>query len=391
MGLIDLTRYRGLGEWLSDRQLIRDNFDLLQTLLNGNLNAANIMPGTVSPAAHAASHASAGADPVTLAESQITNLVADLAAKAPLASPVFTGNPTAPTPAVDDNDTSLATTAYVQGQKGTANPIVDGTAAPGTSTKWTPIDHVHPTDTSRAPTASPTFTGLLTMQRVAGGTIVPASLGSNQNDYNPTNLANAWMVVQDLSASVAITGLQGGVNGRMLMLNNANATFSITLSHNSASSLAANRFFNPMQKDIIIPPLGTVMLVYYSGNLWLPVGAIGATEAGGIGYRTSEGGTVTQLTSITTGATLSKMTGKITLFSGARASQVTNNFTLTNTFIEATDLILIDQVSGGTLGAYQVTATPAAGSAVIAVRNVHTASLTEAPVLRFAVIKSADA
>lgn len=37
-----------------------------------------------------------------------------LALKAPLASPVFTGNPTGPTPAPGDNDTSLATTAFVQ-------------------------------------------------------------------------------------------------------------------------------------------------------------------------------------------------------------------------------------------------------------------------------------
>jgi hypothetical protein len=33
--------------------------------------------------------------------------------KAPLASPVFTGNPTAPTPSTTDNDTSVATTAFV--------------------------------------------------------------------------------------------------------------------------------------------------------------------------------------------------------------------------------------------------------------------------------------
>jgi hypothetical protein len=33
---------------------------------------------------------------------------------APLASPAFTGNPTAPTPAAGDNDTSIATTAFVQ-------------------------------------------------------------------------------------------------------------------------------------------------------------------------------------------------------------------------------------------------------------------------------------
>lgn len=38
----------------------------------------------------------------------------ELALKAPLASPVFTGNPTAPTPTAGDNDTSVATTAFVQ-------------------------------------------------------------------------------------------------------------------------------------------------------------------------------------------------------------------------------------------------------------------------------------
>lgn len=41
-----------------------------------------------------------------------------IAAKAPLASPIFTGNPTGPTAAVGDNDTSLANTAFVQAALG---------------------------------------------------------------------------------------------------------------------------------------------------------------------------------------------------------------------------------------------------------------------------------
>ena len=40
-------------------------------------------------------------------------LAAQLAAFAPLASPTFTGDPKAPTPATTDNDTSVATTAFV--------------------------------------------------------------------------------------------------------------------------------------------------------------------------------------------------------------------------------------------------------------------------------------
>lgn len=41
-------------------------------------------------------------------------LVADVALKAPIASPTFTGDPKAPTPTDGDNDTSIATTAFVQ-------------------------------------------------------------------------------------------------------------------------------------------------------------------------------------------------------------------------------------------------------------------------------------
>jgi len=71
----------------------------------------------------------------------------------------LTGNPTAPTPATSDNDTSIATTAFVVGQAGTGTPIVDGTAAVGTSLLYARQDHVHPTDTTRAALASPTLTG----------------------------------------------------------------------------------------------------------------------------------------------------------------------------------------------------------------------------------------
>lgn len=79
--------------------------------------------------------------------------------KANLASPTFTGTPAAPTAAADTNTTQLATTAYVVGQAGSATPLVNGTAAVGTSLRYARQDHVHGTDTSRAALASPTFTG----------------------------------------------------------------------------------------------------------------------------------------------------------------------------------------------------------------------------------------
>jgi hypothetical protein len=79
--------------------------------------------------------------------------------RAPTASPTFTGAPAGPTASVDTNTTQLATTAFVVGQAGVATPVVDGVAAVGTSLRYARQDHVHPTDTSRAALASPTFTG----------------------------------------------------------------------------------------------------------------------------------------------------------------------------------------------------------------------------------------
>lgn len=45
-----------------------------------------------------------------------TELNAAIASKADLASPALTGNPTAPTATAGDNDTSIATTAFVHGE-----------------------------------------------------------------------------------------------------------------------------------------------------------------------------------------------------------------------------------------------------------------------------------
>lgn len=52
----------------------------------------------------------------------------------------------------------------------TTTPKMDGTAAVGSETAYAKGDHVHPTDTSRAPVASPTFTGTPAAPTAAAGT-----------------------------------------------------------------------------------------------------------------------------------------------------------------------------------------------------------------------------
>lgn len=81
----------------------------------------------------------------------------------------FTNNPLGSsiinvvTASVDTNTTQIATTAFVIGQASNTLPLVNGTASIGSSFRYSRQDHVHNTDTTRAPSASPTFTGTVTV------------------------------------------------------------------------------------------------------------------------------------------------------------------------------------------------------------------------------------
>jgi hypothetical protein len=106
------------------------------------------------------------------------------------------------------------------------------------------------------------------------------------------------------------------------------------------------------------------------------------------GYGAGAGGTVTQATNKSTGATLNTRCGTITMNGAALAANTTVSFTLTNSQIDATDVMVLNHASAGTAGAYTLNAQAAAGSASINVRNVTGGALSEAIVIRFAVIKA---
>ena len=64
----------------------------------------------------------------------------------------LTNKPTIPTKTSDlNNDSGFITSADIPSAS-SANPAMDGTASPGSSTAWSRGDHVHPTDTSRQET-----------------------------------------------------------------------------------------------------------------------------------------------------------------------------------------------------------------------------------------------
>ena len=119
----------------------------------------------------------------------------------------------------------------------------------------------------------------------------------------------------------------------------------------------------------------------------------------GIGYATGAGGTVTQATSRTTGVTLDKICGTITLVAGTIAGHEADEFVLTNSAIAANDVVVVSIKSGlaaGTAKYYRVGVTAvAAGSCTISVGNIDNGTIpatgTDTPVLSFAVIKAVAA
>lgn len=147
--------------------------------------------------------------------------------RAPLASPTFTGTPSAPTAAAGTNTTQLATTAFVTTAVAnksvptatTTTPKMDGTAAVGSETKWAKGDHVHPTDTSRAPLASPALTGTPTAPTATAGTnttqiATTAFVGTAVDDASGTIVTvnvpvSAW---SNGSATVTCTGVTATSN-----------------------------------------------------------------------------------------------------------------------------------------------------------------------------------
>lgn len=118
------------------------------------------------------------------------------------------------------------------------------------------------------------------------------------------------------------------------------------------------------------------------------VGGILSTGTEGVGYSTGAGGTVAQATDKTTGVTLNKICGQITMNAANLAAATIVSFTLTNSCIAAGDTIITNHISGGTPGSYTINAQSAGGTASINVRNNTAAGLAEAVVIAYSVIKA---
>lgn len=196
---------------------------------------------------------------------------------------------------------------------------------------------------------------------------------SKANIQSGTIVSNNATITGGAISNVTFTGSFSGITSiDSTTFTTSNAATGLTITENEIAADGTDTNI-----DVELKPKGT--------------GAV--TASAKLGYATGTGGTVTQATSRTTGVTLDKLSGSITLVSGSIAGHGSEEFTVTNSFVSATDVVIVNIKSGITSAQYTTQITEvSAGSFKIALQNQsNSATPTEAPVLNFVVIKGVSA
>ena len=223
-----------------------------------------------------------------------------------------------------------------------------------------------------------TTLGLVSINYAAGHYQRVSTTGSIQLGFSnwPANNSAGWVrvvinitntahtVTLPAEVSVGTTGIQGLSGSVITFAATGTYTFEF-VSYDNGATITIQDLSRPLNR--------------YTN------GVTSNSATAGIGYATGAGGAVTQGTNRTTGVTLNTVSGAITLVSAA-GSTSWQSFTVTNSTVAASDVVIVNQKSGSDLYEIHITAV-AAGSFRISYRTT-AGTTTEQPVFNFAVIKA---
>jgi len=124
----------------------------------------------------------------------------------------------------------------------------------------------------------------------------------------------------------------------------------------------------------------------FSGITSITSGVFAATST--LGYTTGAGGTVTQSTDKTTAVSINKTCGQIVTASNELANGQLASFTVNNTTVVATDVIVANIAAGATVDTYDLTVTAVANNSFrIQLHNKTNTGRSDTLTINFAVIK----
>lgn len=222
--------------------------------------------------------------------------------------------------------------------------------------------------------------GLTGAQTVTSASASALAVGANgatnpvlQVDASTASAATGVKVTGAAAASgVAIAAISSATDENMKI--DAKGSGTVTLGGTSTGAIVATRALTASAGVAATGALSATTTITSTG------------PTSGVGYATGAGLAVTQGTNRTTGVTINAVTGAITLIS-ASGSATPASFTVTNSAVAATDVIIVNQKSGTDLYEIFVTAVAAGSFRITSFTTGGTTS--EQPVFNFAVIKGA--
>ncbi len=278
------------------------------------------------------------------------------------------------------NDGPEAAEKVVYSGTGVATALKVGTLSVSVDNIKIDGNTISSTDTNGNIVLAPNGTGEVVTDNLAisGNTISSTDVNGNivlaPNGTGTVNIDKANITGGAITGAVSFAG--GSFTGITLI--SATTVTGTTTTNGGNLRLTSNTLSSTdTNGNITISPNGTGEII-----MTKPMGYGGA----------STGGTVTQDTSKSTGVTLNKLCGQITMHNAALSQDTSVSFVLTNSYIDTTDVLIVNIASGGTAGAYATQVELInSGSCRISLFNHSSGSLSEALVLNFAVIKAVNA
>ena len=220
------------------------------------------------------------------------------------------------------------------------------------------------------------------LQLATNGSTTAVTINASQNVGIGTASPSAILQVNSTAATVRpIVTATTGYTDWVVANTGGNIYFGID---NSAGGVSGTAYGRHIYSDGAYPldfftNSTQRMRIDSSGNVLV-------TNPSGLGYGTGSGGTVTQATNKTTGVTLNKPVGQITTASSALGAGAIATFTVTNSVMAGTDVVIVNSQNIN----YSVRISDmAGGSFKITIQNESGGSLSQAVVIGFSIIKGA--
>jgi len=182
-----------------------------------------------------------------------------------------------------------------------------------------------------------------------------------------------------LPISTGVSGLGTGVATFLGTPSSANLRSAVTDETGTGALVFANT------PTLVTPNVGAA-----TGTSLAVSGAI-TSNGGKIGYASGAGGAVTQITSRSTGVTLNALSGQITLVSDDLSGHEVQSFTLSNTYIDSTDVVVVCFKSADPKLDVSVNQVNNGNCTISVANHNNSSSALEIPIINFVVIKGTTA